>query len=84
MDVKLLFAKAVREASVGELDKLRVQYISVEAVRSLPIRDGDHAVIEPNRRVHPTILPWRTPSAGRELFTACGLSMMGTGDLQDR
>jgi len=46
VDVELLRAEAVGEPSLVQLEELGAEHVAVEAVRPLPVGDGDHDVVE--------------------------------------
>src|ERR1700735_177020 len=46
MNIELLGPKAVGPGAVSAVDELRSEYVAVERVRLLPVRDVDHAMIE--------------------------------------
>ena len=52
VDVELLVAEPVRIATLLQLEHLGTEHVAVEAVRPLPVGDGDHAVVEDNRIRH--------------------------------
>jgi hypothetical protein len=51
VDVELLIAKPIGDATVGVVNNLGTQDLPVERCRAFPLADRDHAVVEPDLRV---------------------------------
>jgi hypothetical protein len=51
VDVQLLVTEPIGPTTIWVVDNLRTKDISIERIRTRPIRNADHAVVEPEMRL---------------------------------